>query len=91
MLSPSSWSIWKGLRHLGHYPTWQIWVATGPQSPQPHNFDAAFSKAFFDPDEQQAAEHKITSLIQTSTTATYATKFCTILMSLDWNDATLQA
>ncbi|CCO35826.1 hypothetical protein BN14_09946 [Rhizoctonia solani AG-1 IB] len=37
------------------------------------------------------AERKITSLVQSTTTAAYATEFCTILMSLDWNDAALRA
>jgi hypothetical protein len=55
------------------------------------DFDKAFERAFFDPDEQRAAERKITSLTQTSTTAAYATEFCTVLMSLDWNDAALRA
>jgi hypothetical protein len=32
-------------------------------------FDTAFSCAFFDPDEQQAAEQKITNLVQTTTSA----------------------
>ncbi|CCO37539.1 Retrotransposable element Tf2 155 kDa protein type 2 [Rhizoctonia solani AG-1 IB] len=54
------------------------------------NFDRAFERAFFDPDEQRAAERKITSLVQTTTTAAYATEFRTLLMSLDWNDAALR-
>ncbi|CCO33943.1 Retrotransposon-derived protein PEG10 AltName: Full=Embryonal carcinoma differentiation-regulated protein [Rhizoctonia solani AG-1 IB] len=56
-----------------------------------NDFDKAFKRAFFDPDEQRAAERKITSLTQTSTTAAYATEFRTLLMSLDWNDAALRA
>ncbi|CEL54635.1 Retrotransposable element Tf2 155 kDa protein type 1 OS=Schizosaccharomyces pombe (strain 972 / ATCC 24843) GN=Tf2-1 PE=4 SV=1 [Rhizoctonia solani AG-1 IB] len=55
------------------------------------DFDKAFERAFFDPDEQRAAERKITTLIQTTTTAAYATEFRTLLMSLDWNDAALRA
>ncbi|CCO37620.1 similar to pol polyprotein [Rhizoctonia solani AG-1 IB] len=55
------------------------------------DFDKAFERAFFDPDEQQAAERKITTLVQTYTTAAYATEFRTLLMSLDWNDAALRA
>ncbi|CCO35596.1 Retrotransposon-derived protein PEG10 AltName: Full=Embryonal carcinoma differentiation regulated protein [Rhizoctonia solani AG-1 IB] len=55
------------------------------------DFDHAFERAFFDPDEQRAAERKITSLTQTTTTAAYATEFRTLLMSLDWNDAALRA
>jgi hypothetical protein len=54
-------------------------------------FDTAFKRAFFDPDKQHAAERKITTLVQTTTTATYATDFQTLLMSLDWNDAALHA
>ncbi|CCO34953.1 hypothetical protein RSOLAG1IB_11798 [Rhizoctonia solani AG-1 IB] len=56
-----------------------------------NDFDKAFEQAFFDPDKQQAAERKITTLTQTTTAATYATEFCTLLMSLDWNNAALQA
>jgi hypothetical protein len=55
------------------------------------DFDKAFERAFFDPDEQRAAERKITTLTQTTTTAAYATDFRTLLMSLDWNDAALRA
>ncbi|CEL55968.1 hypothetical protein RSOLAG1IB_01981 [Rhizoctonia solani AG-1 IB] len=55
------------------------------------DFDKAFERAFFDPDEQRAAERKITTLTQTTTAATYATDFRTLLMSLDWNNATLRA
>jgi hypothetical protein len=55
------------------------------------DFDHAFERAFFDPDKQRAAEQKITSLTQTTTTAAYATEFRTLLMSLDWNNAALQA
>ncbi|CCO35940.1 Retrotransposon-derived protein PEG10 AltName: Full=Embryonal carcinoma differentiation-regulated protein [Rhizoctonia solani AG-1 IB] len=55
------------------------------------DFDHTFEQAFFDPDKQQAAEQKITSLTQTTTTAAYATDFCTLLMSLDWNNAALRA
>ncbi|CCO31285.1 hypothetical protein RSOLAG1IB_11152 [Rhizoctonia solani AG-1 IB] len=49
----------------------------------------AFKQVFFDPGKQQAVEQKITSLAQTTTTAAYITKFCTLLMSLDWNNAAL--
>jgi hypothetical protein len=55
------------------------------------DFDRAFERAFFDPDKQRAAERKITSLTQTTTTTAYATEFRTLLMSLDWNDAALRA
>ncbi|CEL54606.1 hypothetical protein RSOLAG1IB_11694 [Rhizoctonia solani AG-1 IB] len=55
------------------------------------DFDHAFERAFFDPDEQRAAERKITLLTQTTTTAAYATEFRTLLMSLDWNNAALRA
>jgi hypothetical protein len=56
-----------------------------------NDFDKAFERAFFDPDEQRAAERKITTLTQTTTAAAYATDFRTLLMSLDWNDAALRA
>ncbi|CEL63396.1 hypothetical protein RSOLAG1IB_12652 [Rhizoctonia solani AG-1 IB] len=56
-----------------------------------NDFDKAFKQAFFDPDEQRAAKQKITTLTQTTTAAAYATEFCTLLMSLDWNDAALRA
>ncbi|CCO36649.1 Retrotransposon-derived protein PEG10 AltName: Full=Embryonal carcinoma differentiation regulated protein [Rhizoctonia solani AG-1 IB] len=56
-----------------------------------NNFDKAFKQAFFDPNEQCAAERKITTLIQTTTAAAYATEFWTLLMSLDWNNAALRA
>ncbi|CCO36062.1 hypothetical protein RSOLAG1IB_11944 [Rhizoctonia solani AG-1 IB] len=52
-----------------------------------NDFDKAFEQAFFDPDEQRAAERKITTLTQTTTAAAYATDFHTLLMLLDWNDA----
>ncbi|CCO37975.1 hypothetical protein BN14_12136 [Rhizoctonia solani AG-1 IB] len=55
-----------------------------------NDFDKAFKRAFFDPDEQRAAERKITTLTQTTTAAAYATDFRTLLMSLDWNDAALR-
>jgi hypothetical protein len=55
-----------------------------------NDFDKAFERAFFDPDKQQAAERKITTLTQTTTATAYATEFHTLLMSLDWNDAALQ-
>ncbi|CCO32583.1 Retrotransposon-derived protein PEG10 AltName: Full=Embryonal carcinoma differentiation regulated protein [Rhizoctonia solani AG-1 IB] len=55
------------------------------------DFDKAFKQAFFDPDKQRAAERKIMTLTQTTTAAAYATDFCTLLMSLDWNDAALWA
>ncbi|CCO33353.1 hypothetical protein RSOLAG1IB_11210 [Rhizoctonia solani AG-1 IB] len=54
-------------------------------------FDTAFEQAFVNPDKQRAAEHKITTLVQTTTTAACATEFCTLLMTLDWNNAALRA
>ncbi|CCO32019.1 Retrotransposon-derived protein PEG10 AltName: Full=Embryonal carcinoma differentiation-regulated protein [Rhizoctonia solani AG-1 IB] len=77
-------SAW-ALPHLANIGTDKATITTVAE------FDEAFERAFFDPDEQRAAERKITSLIQTSTTAAYATEFRTLLMSLDWNDAALQA
>ncbi|CEL62962.1 hypothetical protein RSOLAG1IB_12616 [Rhizoctonia solani AG-1 IB] len=73
------------LPHLANIGTPKATITT------PEEFDAAFKRAFFDLDEQRAAEQKITTLIQTTTTAAYATKFRTLLMSLDWNDAALRA
>jgi hypothetical protein len=77
-------SAW-ALPHLANAGTNKATITTGAE------FYTAFSKAFFDPDEQRAAKRKITSLVQTSTTAAYATEFRTLLMSLDWNDAALSA
>ncbi|CCO37530.1 Retrotransposon-derived protein PEG10 AltName: Full=Embryonal carcinoma differentiation-regulated protein [Rhizoctonia solani AG-1 IB] len=77
----SSWA----LPHLANMGSNRATITTAAQ------FDTAFSRAFFDPDEQRAAERKITTLIQTTTTAAYATEFRTLLMSLDWNDAALRA
>ncbi|CEL53179.1 hypothetical protein RSOLAG1IB_06142 [Rhizoctonia solani AG-1 IB] len=73
------------LPHLANIGTPKATITT------PEEFDAAFERAFFDPDEQRAAEGKITTLVQTTTTAAYATDFWTLLMSLDWNDAMLCA
>ncbi|CCO34374.1 Retrotransposon-derived protein PEG10 AltName: Full=Embryonal carcinoma differentiation-regulated protein [Rhizoctonia solani AG-1 IB] len=77
-------SAW-ALPHLANIGTNKATIRTV------EDFDRAFERAFFDPDEQRAAEQKITTLVQTSTTAAYATKFRTLLMSLDWNDAALRA
>jgi hypothetical protein len=77
----SSWA----LPHLANMGSNRATITTVAQ------FDTAFSRAFFDPDEQRAAEQKITTLVQTTTTAAYATKFQTLLMSLNWNDAALCA
>ncbi|CEL54439.1 Retrotransposable element Tf2 155 kDa protein type 1 OS=Schizosaccharomyces pombe (strain 972 / ATCC 24843) GN=Tf2-1 PE=4 SV=1 [Rhizoctonia solani AG-1 IB] len=79
--SASAWA----LPHLANMGSNRATITTATE------FDTAFSRAFFDPDEQQAAERKITSLAQTTTTAAYATEFRTLLMSLDWNDAALRA
>ncbi|CEL63496.1 hypothetical protein RSOLAG1IB_12678 [Rhizoctonia solani AG-1 IB] len=77
-------SAW-ALPHLANMGSNRATITTAAQ------FDTAFSRAFFDPDEQRAAERKITTLVQTTTTAAYATEFRTLLMSLDWNDAALRA
>lgn len=79
--SASAWA----LPHLANMGSNKATITTAAQ------FDTAFSRAFFDPDEQRAAERKITTLVQTTTTAAYATEFRTLLMSLDWNDAALRA
>ncbi|CCO37460.1 Retrotransposon-derived protein PEG10 AltName: Full=Embryonal carcinoma differentiation-regulated protein [Rhizoctonia solani AG-1 IB] len=79
--SASAWA----LPHLANMGSNRATITTAAQ------FDMAFSRAFFDPDEQSAAERKITTLAQTTTTAAYATEFWTLLMSLDWNDAALRA
>ncbi|KAF8667211.1 Retrotransposon gag protein [Rhizoctonia solani] len=52
-------------------------------------FKIEFLAAFGDPDATRAAEWKITSLTQTSTCAKYITKFRTLQMELNWNDAAL--
>ncbi|KAF8755364.1 hypothetical protein RHS01_05226 [Rhizoctonia solani] len=53
-------------------------------------FKTEFLAAFGDPDATRAAERKITSLTQTGTCAEYITKFRTLQMELDWNDAALR-
>ncbi|QRW22064.1 Retrotransposon gag protein [Rhizoctonia solani] len=54
-------------------------------------FKTKFLAAFGNPDATQAAGWKITSLTQTSTCTKYITKFCTLQMELDWNDAALRS
>ncbi|QRW26438.1 Retrotransposable element Tf2 protein [Rhizoctonia solani] len=53
-------------------------------------FKNKFLAAFGNPDATRAAEQKITSLTQTSTCAKYITKFRTLQMELDWNNAALR-
>ncbi|GAB1527808.1 hypothetical protein RhiTH_010996 [Rhizoctonia solani] len=53
------------------------------------NFRTEFLAAFGNPDAMQAAEWQITHLTQTGTCAEYITKFRTIAMDLDWNNAAL--
>ncbi|QRW22923.1 Retrotransposon gag protein [Rhizoctonia solani] len=53
-------------------------------------FKNKFLAAFGDPDATRAAERKITSLTQTGTCAKYVTKFRTLQMELDWNNAALR-
>ncbi|KAF8751854.1 hypothetical protein RHS01_08605 [Rhizoctonia solani] len=53
-------------------------------------FKNEFLAAFGNPDATRAAERKITSLTQTGTCAKYITKFRTLQMELDWNDAALR-
>ncbi|QRW22609.1 Retrotransposon-derived protein PEG10 [Rhizoctonia solani] len=54
------------------------------------DFKREFLAAFGDPDSTRAAEQKITLLTQTSTCANYITKFHTLAMELDWNNAALR-
>ncbi|QRW24347.1 Retrotransposable element Tf2 protein [Rhizoctonia solani] len=53
-------------------------------------FKLEFLAAFGDPDATRAAKRKITSLTQSGTCADYITKFRTLAMELDWNDAALR-
>ncbi|KAF8751883.1 Retrotransposon gag protein [Rhizoctonia solani] len=53
-------------------------------------FKLEFLAAFGDPDATRAAKRKITTLTQSGTCADYITKFRTLAMELDWNDAALQ-
>ncbi|QRW17999.1 Retrotransposon-derived protein PEG10 [Rhizoctonia solani] len=53
------------------------------------NFRTEFLAAFGNPDATQAAKRQITNLTQRGTCAEYITKFRTIAMDLDWNDAAL--
>ncbi|QRW23803.1 Retrotransposable element Tf2 protein [Rhizoctonia solani] len=53
-------------------------------------FKMEFLAAFGNPDATRAAERKITTLTQSGTCADYITKFRTLAMELDWNDAALQ-
>ncbi|KAF8748463.1 hypothetical protein RHS01_10834 [Rhizoctonia solani] len=52
-------------------------------------FKTEFLAAFGNPDATQAAKRQITQLTQTGTCAEYITKFRTIAMDLDWNNAAL--
>ncbi|KAF8752407.1 hypothetical protein RHS01_07839 [Rhizoctonia solani] len=52
-------------------------------------FRTDFLAAFGNPNATQAAERQITHLTQTGTCAEYITKFRTIAMDLDWNNAAL--
>ncbi|KAF8758925.1 hypothetical protein RHS01_02686 [Rhizoctonia solani] len=54
------------------------------------DFRREFLAAFGNPDATRAAERQITHLTQTGTCAEYITKFRTIAMDLDWNNATLR-
>ncbi|KAF8748827.1 hypothetical protein RHS01_10503 [Rhizoctonia solani] len=53
-------------------------------------FKTEFLAAFGDPDATRAAERKITTLTQSGTCADYITKFRTLAMELDWNNAALR-
>ncbi|QRW17539.1 Retrotransposon-derived protein PEG10 [Rhizoctonia solani] len=54
------------------------------------DFRTEFLAAFGNPDATRAAERQITHLTQTGTCAEYITKFRTIAMDLDWNNAALR-
>ncbi|KAG8792725.1 hypothetical protein FRC12_005069 [Ceratobasidium sp. 428] len=51
----------------------------------------AFITSFGDPDAERAAERKITSLEQTTSTAEYTTDFQALAADLDWNDKAFMA
>ncbi|QRW23061.1 Retrotransposon gag protein [Rhizoctonia solani] len=53
-------------------------------------FKMEFLAAFGNPDATRAAEQKITTLTRSGTCADYITKFRTLAMELDWNNAALQ-
>ncbi|QRW26235.1 Retrotransposon-derived protein PEG10 [Rhizoctonia solani] len=53
-------------------------------------FKLEFLAAFGNPDATRAAERKITTLTQSGTCADYITKFRTLAMELDWNNAALR-
>ncbi|KAF8752638.1 Retrotransposon-derived protein PEG10 [Rhizoctonia solani] len=53
-------------------------------------FKLEFLAAFGNPDATRAAKQKITTLTQSSTCADYITKFRTLAMELDWNNAALR-
>ncbi|GAB1526620.1 hypothetical protein RhiTH_009789 [Rhizoctonia solani] len=53
-------------------------------------FKLEFLAAFGNPDATRAAERKITTLTQSSTCVDYITKFRTLAMELDWNNAALR-
>ncbi|GAB1521164.1 hypothetical protein RhiTH_004255 [Rhizoctonia solani] len=52
-------------------------------------FKLEFLAAFGNPDATRAAKRKITTLTQSGTCADYITKFRTLAMELDWNNAAL--
>ncbi|KAF8750871.1 Retrotransposon gag protein [Rhizoctonia solani] len=53
-------------------------------------FKLEFLAAFGNPDATRAAKQKITTLTQSGTCTDYITKFRTLAMELDWNDAALR-
>ncbi|KAF8754243.1 hypothetical protein RHS01_06467 [Rhizoctonia solani] len=53
-------------------------------------FKLEFLAAFGNPDATRAAKRKITTLTQSGTCADYITKFRTLAMELDWNNAALR-
>ncbi|KAF8698540.1 hypothetical protein RHS03_07548, partial [Rhizoctonia solani] len=46
---------------------------------------AKFKEAFANPNAKRAAARKIAVLTQTTTTSEYVTKFCNLMVELDWN------
>ncbi|KAF8704729.1 hypothetical protein RHS03_06032, partial [Rhizoctonia solani] len=46
---------------------------------------AQFKEAFANPDAKRAARRKIAALTQTTSTAEYITKFCNLIVELNWN------
>ncbi|GAB1528192.1 hypothetical protein RhiTH_011384 [Rhizoctonia solani] len=50
---------------------------------------AKYKEAFANPDAKRAAARKIAALTQTTTMSEYITKFCNLIVELDWNKEAL--